>query len=112
MSVGKTISLAKARADFGVVLRLAQRFGFVKIMRGSQLVGVLTSGQRWQEVEPVSDKEAAAAYAATEAEWRNPPEGHFAEAYTHWPKERRKLEAAMCPAMRPPHKRARKKPGQ
>lgn len=49
MSAGKTISLAKAKAGFGAMLRLAERFDFVKIMHGNRLLGVLTSGQRWQK---------------------------------------------------------------
>jgi hypothetical protein len=52
VSAGRTISFEKARADFGAVLRLADRFGSVKIMHGSCVVGVLTAGTGSPNTEP------------------------------------------------------------
>ena len=43
------VSLALAQADFNAVLRLARRYDFVKVMSGTRLVGVFTSGRRWNK---------------------------------------------------------------
>ncbi len=61
MKGSTVISLAKARADFGAVLRLARQFGFVKIVQGNRLVGVFT--------------DAAAVVPER-------PPGYFADAYS------------------------------
>jgi hypothetical protein len=56
VNAGKTISIEKARADFGALLRLAERFGSVRIMHGSRLLGEVLSAarsQRLAELEPL-----------------------------------------------------------
>ena len=74
MSADKFVSLAKARADFGAVLRLTQRFGAVKIMHGSRRVGGVVSAQAWERVASIvalppltdAEREACMALAAEE----------------------------------------------
>lgn len=94
----KAISLAKARADFGAVLRLARQFGSVKIVHGSRLVGVFTTAAALAPEHPPGY--FAAAYARSGSGSVAARRRVNKRAAALWAKQRGKQQASYVGAAR------------